>query len=445
MRYSMDSAIMENAFSFWRDYGGNIIPLEFTGPYDEYMATRTTASLGIFLSSSPIYDITGPDAEKFLNYVCVNRDFSKMKVGGSRHGLLCNERGQLLGSGVVLKKADGFYRTYWLAPALQFFCEESDLNIQGRYCTDEYFYQIDGPKSLEILETATNTDLHDLKFGQHKDVMIEGTVMTVYRLGMSGALAYEMHGAAADAETAYKRLRKVLFDFGGKLQGARNYCAVNHTVAGYPNQYQHFWYPFFTSGEKLKAFAEKNFSCWCLYRGSASDDLENFYVTPYDLGWGKLVNFDKEDFRGREALLAVSQKEPRKMVTLEWNADDVADVFASQFRGTDSVVYDQIEHYNGLTDAAQGGSMRGDYVLCDGKKIGVATGKTYAWMERRMVSLASIDAEYAVEGKELIVLWGTPGGPMKEIRTKVAPFPYYQGEFRNETFDVEKIPRLAQK
>ena len=30
--------------------------------------------------------------------------------------------------------------------------------------------------------------------------------------------------------------------------------------------------------------------------------------------------------------------------------------------------------------------------------------------------------------------------PKKEIRAVVAPFPYYQGEFRNETFDVEKIP-----
>ena len=442
MRYSMDSAIMQNAFSFWRDYGGNIIPLEYTGPYDEYMATRTTASLGIFLSSSPIYDISGPDAEKFLNYVCVNRDFNKMKIGASRHGLICNDRGQLLGSGVILKKAEGVYRTYWLAPAIQFFCEESDLDVQGKYCDDEYFYQIDGPKSLEILEKATQTDLHDLKFGQHKDVLVEGTVMTVYRLGMSGALAYEVHGAAQDAETAYVKLREVLFEYGGKLQGARNYCCVNHTPGGYPNQFQHFWYPFFSSGEKMAAFAQKTFACWCRYKGSASDNVENFYVTPYDIGWGYLVNFDKGDFRGRDALFAISQNVPRKMVTLEWNAEDVGDVFASQFRGTDSVVYDQIEHFCGLDDAAQGGACRGDYVLCDGKTIGVATGKTYAWYERRMVSLASIDVEYSQEGKEVVVLWGTPDGPKKEIRAIIAPFPYYNGEYRNETFDVNQIPRL---
>lgn len=30
----------------------------------------------------------------------------------------------------------------------------------------------------------------------------------------------------------------------------------------------------------------------------------------------------------------------------------------------------------------------------------------------------------------------------KEIRAVVAPFPYYNGEYRNATFDVEKIPRL---
>ena len=57
-----------------------------------------------------------------------------------------------------------------------------------------------------------------------------------------------------------------------------------------------------------------------------------------------------------------------------------------------------------------------------------------------MISLAFINKEYAEEGREVVVLWGNPGGPQKEIRAKVARFPYYNGEFRNETFDTEKIP-----
>lgn len=439
MKFGLDSPILEGASTYWRDFGGNILPWEFTGPEDEFMATRTTASLGVFLSSTPIYDISGPDAVKFLNSVCVNRDFSLMKVGGSRHALLCNERGQLLGSGVILKKEDGSFRTYWLVPALHYFLMTSGMDVKGEYAGDEYFYQIDGPRSLEILEKATKTDLHDLKFGQSKKVQICGTDMIVYRLGMSGALAYEVHGAAQDAEVAYLKLREILFEFGGKLQGARNYPIIQHTPAGYPNQMQHFWYPFMTSGEGLAEFCKK-VSPQIAYAGSASDNEENFFVTPYDVGWGYLVNFDKGDFTGREFLLEISKKKPNKMVTLEWNPEDVGHVFMSQFKGKEVKPYEQIEHTTTISDASQGSKIRGDYVLINGKKVGVSTGKTYSFFERRMISLACIDKEYATEGSEVIILWGTPGNPQKEIRAKVARFPYYNGEYRNETFDVEKIP-----
>lgn len=442
MKFNLDSAIMEGASTFWKDYSGNMLPFEFTGPKDEFMATRTTASLGFFLNSSPIYDISGKDAEKFLNKVCVNRDFNLMKAGGSRHGLICNEKGQLLGSGVILKKENGDYRTYWLAPSIQYFLMTSGMDVQGEYCNNEYFFQLDGPKSLEILEEATQTDLHDLKFGQNKKVQICGTDMVVYRLGMTGALAYEMHGDENDAETAFVKLREILFKYGGKLQGARNYPVIQHTPAGYPNQFQHFWYPFLSSGEGLAEFAKKIGGQIVPYIGSASDNDENFYVTPYDLGWEKLISFDKDDFMGRDALLALSQKTPRTMVTLEWNADDVGEIFTSQFRGKDVVPYEQIEHINSISDASQGGIIRGDYVLVNGEKVGVSTGKTYAFYENRMISLASIDLEYAKEGTDVVILWGTPGMPQKEIRAKVAKFPYFNDEFRNETLDVEKIPRL---
>lgn len=441
MKFGWDSALMEGAFSFWKDFGGNIIPYEFSGPKSEFMATRTTASLGVFLNSSPIYDISGPDAEKFLNYVCVNRDFSKMKSRGSRHALICNDKGQLLASGVVLKREDGSFRTYWMAPAIQYFLETSGMDVTGQYCADEYFFQIDGPKSLEILEKATQTDLHDIKFGQNKTVKISCTDMIVYRLGMSGALAYEVHGAAQDAETAYKRLREVLFEFGGKLQGARNYATVLHTPGGYPNQFQHFWYPFFSSGEGLASYCKR--FAGLKYLGSASDNEENFFVTPYDLGWGYLVNFEKGEFIGKDALLDYSKNVPRTMVTLEWNTEDVGDVFMSQFRGADVEPYEQIEHISAISDASLGVHIRADYVVANGKKIGIATGKTYAFYERRMISLASIDKKYAAEGTDIVVTWGTPGHPQKEIRAKVAKFPYYDGEYRNETFDVEKITRPA--
>ena len=435
MNFPLDSAIFKGAMTII-NLNGMYLPYEYSSSKSEYLACRETAWLGINLNNTPVYDVSGPDAAKLFNQICVNRDFSVMKVGQSKHALICNQKGQLLADGVVMRREDS-YRTYWLAPVLQYYVETSGLDVKGEYCPDEYFFQIDGPKSLEILEKACQCDLHDIKFAQNKKVSICGTEMVVHRLGMSGALAYEVHGAAKDAEIAYTRIREVLEEFGGKPQGVRNYGILNHTPGGYPNQLQHYAYALLTSDPGLAEFAKK--ACWLMpLDGSALADPEMFYVTPYDVGWGYLVNFD-HDFMGKEALAKIKENPPKKPVTLEWNTEDVGDVFMSQFRGRDVEPYDRIEQHSVLSDAGNV-AIRADLVYADGKKIGIASGRTFAYYERRMISLGFIDKAYAEEGQEVIVLWGTPGHPQKEIRATVARFPYYNGEFRNETFDTEKIP-----
>jgi len=60
-----------------------------------------------------------------------------------------------------------------------------------------------------------------------------------------------------------------------------------------------------------------------------------------------------------------------------------------------------------------------------------------------MISLAFIKPEYAKEGTEVTVLWGTPGTPQREIRAKVAKYPYNSDLIRNEHRDVADIPRYA--
>jgi glycine cleavage system aminomethyltransferase T len=438
MNFNLDSAIFKGAYNI-QDFMGGYLPFEFTGPKDEFMASRTKASLGVFLNFTPVYDVYGPDLVKFMNYVCVNKDFSLLREGFSKHALICNDQGKILADGVIIPVSENRFRVYWLAPVIQYFVETLNFDVKGEYINDEYFFQIDGPKSLEILEKACRCDLHDLKFARNKKVQICGTDMVVHRLGMSGALAYEVHGSAKDAEIAYTRIREALEEFGGKLQGIRNYGTVNHTVGGYPNQMVHFLYPLFTGDTGLAEFSKKN-AIRCIFCGSASDNEENIFVTPYDVGWGYLVNFD-HDFMGKSALQKIAQNPPNKMVTLEWNADDVADVFKSQFQGKDVQPYDPIEYHSPFSDVTVSQITRGDYVQVNGKNIGVATGKTYAYYEQRMVSLACIAKEYAAEGTDVVVLWGTPGHPQKEIRAKVARFPYFNEEYRNETFDVNKIPR----
>ncbi|MGI6230643.1 MAG: hypothetical protein ACOYJL_07025 [Tractidigestivibacter sp.] len=424
-------------------WGPITLPYEYTGPRDEYLACRRSAWLGIALNTTPIYDVTGPDAVKLFNQTCVNKDFSLMKVGNSKHALICNDKGQMNADGVIMKIGENLYRTYWMAPVLQYCVETSGLDVQGSYVTDEFFLQLDGPKSLEILETAFGINFHDLKFAHNKTVDWQGAELIVHRLGMSGALAYEIHGKQQDFNRVYPRLREVLFQYDGRLQGFRNYCTVNHTTAGYPNQNIHFIYPYYDSEPELAEWTKANhIAANTAIAGSASDDIQNAYATPYDVGWGYLVNFNHE-FRGKAALQQLKQNSPYKMVTLEWNADDVADVFKSQFEGKREDMYEPIEYFSGFDDMSQGMATHIDYVMSNGEKVGIASGRTYAYYENRMISLAKIKPELAALDNEVEVLWGGPNYKQKLIRAKVAPFPYYNGEYRNEHFDVSAIPELA--
>ena len=47
-------------------------------------------------------------------------DFTKLKYTGLRHAVICNDKGQILSDGVVIRIAEDRYRTYWLNPPIQY-------------------------------------------------------------------------------------------------------------------------------------------------------------------------------------------------------------------------------------------------------------------------------------------------------------------------------------
>ncbi len=63
-----------------------------------------------------------------------------------------------------------------------------------------------------------------------------------------------------------------------------------------------------------------------------SDNIEDYYVTPFELGYDFYIGWKKDDFIGKAALEAMSDKPKRKKVTIEWNRDDVLKVIESCLR-----------------------------------------------------------------------------------------------------------------
>ncbi|WP_414151550.1 aminomethyl transferase family protein [Acetobacterium carbinolicum] len=444
---TMSNPANEGATLFFQMAPGMNIPYEYGGVKQEIQGYRDSAWIGTTLMISPIYDVVGKDAVKFLNAICIN-DFTKLGLNGLRHAVICNDKGQIMTDGVVIRIAEDRYRTYWLNPPIDYLLKKSGLDVSGEDKTGtEYFIQIAGEKSLEILEDAFEADLHDIKFARHRKAEMDGKTVEVIRLGMSGNLAYEIHGPMSDFDAVYRKVWASGEKFGATKLGMHAYNLFNHTEAGFPNIHLHYPFPWFESDQGLSDYLAQNPALGGMnsnrkLAGSVGDDLQSRFVTPYDVGWDFLVNFNHE-FTGKPALEQIAKNPGRRVTTLEWNADDVAAVFATMLRPGQTPCDDITKQsdlslgensFNGYTE------YRADKVLVNGRQIGISSGRIISYPYNSMISLAFIAPEYAAPGTEVTVLWGTPGTPQKEIRAIVAKYPYNQELIRNEDRDVAEIP-----
>ena len=157
-----------------------------------------------------------------------------------------------------------------------------------------------------------------------------------------------------------------------------------------------------------------------------SSNVEDYYLTPWDLGYGPHVKFD-HDFIGREALEQRAKGTHRTKVTLALNTDDVMRVIGSQYQR------DHRAKFMEFPSAVY--SMHPyDKVTKSGKTIGISTWVGYSANEGQSLTLAILDSAHATIGSEVTFVWGEEnGGTTKptverheqvEIRAIVSPVPY---------------------
>jgi glycine cleavage system aminomethyltransferase T len=159
-----------------------------------------------------------------------------------------------------------------------------------------------------------------------------------------------------------------------------------------------------------------------------SDNIEDYYVTPYEIGYGPFVKFDHE-FIGRKALEKIAKKPQQQQVkvTLAWNGDDVTRAMGTMFQKEGRAKYIDLPLSNYST-------WPNDKVLSDGEMVGVSTFSGYSSNESTMLSLAIVDVDKSEPGTEVVLVWGEEGGGSSkpvverhvqtEIRATVSPVPY---------------------
>ena len=156
-----------------------------------------------------------------------------------------------------------------------------------------------------------------------------------------------------------------------------------------------------------------------------SDNIEDYYVNPFELGYGFYIGWKKDDFIGKAALAAMRDKANRKRVTFEWNREDVLAVIASGLEQGTPYKWLDFPQPNYASSSA-------DKVMRDDEMVGMSMFNGYSFNERCFLSLGVVAPSVEI-GDVLTLVWGEPDASGKtsveahkqaEIRVRVSPTPY---------------------
>jgi vanillate/3-O-methylgallate O-demethylase len=417
-----------------------VVPSEYSNWRDEQRAWRETAVL--FDQSHHMVNlyVEGPDALKMFSYLATN-SFAKFPVNRAKQFAPCSYDGFVIGDGILFHLEENRLLFVGRAPAanwIQFHAEiggykvefekddRSPSNPKGKAVNRTcYRYQIQGPNAPQILEKLNGAPVPDIKFFNMDVINIAGRKVRALRHGMAGAPGLEVWGPYEEREQIRAAIVSAGKDLGLLEVGARAY-ATNTLESGWiPSPL-----PAVYTGEKMKTYRQ-----WLpatSYEGTGSlggsfdsANIEDYYMSPYALGYGPFVKFD-HDFIGREALEKMARTPQRKKVTFAWNPTDVVKVWASMLESGDTYKYIDLP----LSNYA---SASYDKVLSHGEGVGFSMFSGYSYNERSMLSLGVVDPEIGI-GTEVNILWGEAGGGSQkatverhkqvEIRAIVSPVPF---------------------
>jgi vanillate/3-O-methylgallate O-demethylase len=420
-----------------------VVPTEYTNWRDEQRAWRETCVL--FDQSHHMVDIyiEGPDAIRLVSDLAIN-SFAKFPVDRAKQFVPCSYDGHVIGDGILFHLEPNKLVFVGRAPSanwIEFHAatgsydvkiekdDRSPGNPRGQAVVRKsYRFQIQGPNAWKVIEKLHGGPPPEVKFFHMDAINIKGRRVRALRHGMAGAPGLEIWGPYEEREEIRAAIVEAGRDFGLAQVGNRAY-ATNTLESGWiPSPL-----PAVYTGDKMKAFREWSSGDSYEAAGSIggsfySDNIEDYYVTPYELGYGPFVKFD-HDFIGREALEAMADQPHRKKVTFAWNADDVGEVFRSMLNPGE-------EHYKYIDlPLSNYASSSFDKIVNGGKIVGASMFAGYSYNERSMLSLGIVDPEIDT-GTEVVLVWGEENGGSKkttvephkqiEIRAVVSPVPYSQ-------------------
>jgi vanillate/3-O-methylgallate O-demethylase len=415
-------------------YAFPVVRHEFTNWRDEQRAWRETCAL--FDQSHHMTDlyVSGPDALKVLSDLGVN-SFTRFQVGQAKQIVACNPRGQVIGDAILFYLADQSFNIVGRPPVANWVqyhvetggydatAERDERSAQNQGRRKAFRFQIQGPNAVKVMEAVTGGAVPDIKFFHMGLFPIAGLQVRALRHGMVGQPGWEIFGPWDQGDQVREALLQAGKAFGIRQVGARTYPTSTIESGWIPAPV-----PAVYTGDDMKAYREwlkpTSYEATASLGGSfMSANIEDYYLTPHELGYGAIVKFDHE-FIGRAALEQMPAPRRHK-VTLVWNGDDLTRALGTLFHPGENSKFIDLPLANYAT-------LPFDRVEKDGKPAGLSTYTAYSFNERAMLSLGCVDVGLT-PGTEVTIVWGEEDAGKKptsephvqtRIRATVAPVPY---------------------
>jgi aminomethyltransferase len=350
----------------------------------EYNAIRNAAAL---IDISPLYKylITGKDATKLVNRV-ITRDIRKVAVGQVIYCCWCDEQGKVIDDGTVTRLEENKYRWTAADPSLRWFRQNgTNMDVQIEDISEKVAaLALQGPTSGKLLKAAAEADIANLKYFRVTHGKIAGVPVDISRTGYTGDLGYEIWVPWNDAVKVWDAVMETgkRFDIHAAGMLALDVARVEAGLLLIEVDY---------SSSKKALIASQKYS-------------------PYELGFGKMVHLNKDNFIGKAAL----EKDQKEGV-------------ARQFVGLEIDWPEVEERYEkfGLTPAAPSQASRVAVpVYCGEKQVGKATSTTWSPVLKKMIALASIETSHSKLGTRL-QMEITIEAIRQKVTAKIVKMPFF--------------------
>ena len=420
-----------------------VVAPEFHNWRDEQRAWRDSAVLFDQTHHMDELTVEGPQAEAFLAHTGINA-FSNFELNRAKHFVPVTPAGHVIGDMIIFReRADKFIlvgrspTANWLRFQAAYgnwnvrldYDPRSDSRPDGeRVIRGHYRFQIQGPDAPQLFEKINGGPIPDIKFFHVDHINVGSKRVQALRHGMAGAPGLEIWGPYADKHYVRSVIMDAAQEIGVNLLpvGSRAY-STNTLESG--------WIPsplpgIYTGDGMVAAYrdwlgADSYEAVGSIGGSLVSDNIEDYYVNPFELGYGFYIGWKKDDFIGKAALTAMRDKANRKRVTFEWNREDVLAVIASGLEQGTPYKWLDFPQPNYASSSA-------DKVMRDGEMVGMSMFNGYSFNERCFLSLGVVAPSVEI-GDVLTLVWGEPDASGKtsveahkqaEIRVRVSPTPY---------------------